>query len=194
MSHEIGPRESHSAQWGLGALLLGGIIILLFPMLSISFLALSVASWHSNSVDRGQLEAGVISSQVVVFSIFALDGVALLCGAWGLVRAIRHGQPFGLPFAGIATSVGALIVTVVLLQVTNYVIEDTYRLRKEHPRFKPADPATIQQVEAFVKLHPSLQPALDKAKEDGVITEMEADAILGRESTGGAQKLQIGVK
>ena len=47
---------SHSGQWGLAAISLGGLVILFFPMMTTLMLALLIGAWNINEVERRHIE------------------------------------------------------------------------------------------------------------------------------------------
>jgi hypothetical protein len=172
---------SHSGQWGLAGLLLGFLVLILFPIGVGTILGLLIGAWNIDEVELRHVEFAVLGGRVVVYGLAGLGVLALLCGVLGLIRAFGRGQPFGLAFAGTATGLLATIAGVVLVIAGHYVIEDTHRLRSEHPRFRKADAALVQQVKQLVDQNPTLKPDWDRAMKDGSLTEAEAERILLRE-------------
>jgi hypothetical protein len=168
----------HSGQWGLSALLLGALVIILFPMMTALILAVLIGAWEIDAVKSHHIDFAIIATRVLVYGLLSLGVLALISGVFGLVSAARRRQPFGLSLTGTTAALIAIAVAVVLVQIGNYAIEDTHRLRSEHRRFRPASPALVQEVVAAVERYPQLKPEWDEAMADGVVTEAEAEAIL----------------
>lgn len=127
---------NYSGQWGLAALLLGSLVIIFFPLMSVSILGVLIGAWNINEVELRHIEIAEIGIRVVVYGLLGLSALACFCGVMGLIRAVRHGQSLGLPVAGAPTGLVALAAAIVLVQIAHYAIEDSYRLRNQHPRFK----------------------------------------------------------
>ena len=172
------PQGGHSGHWGLAALLLSALILILFPIAVATILGLLIGAWNINEVELHHIKFAVLGGRVGIFGLLGLSILALVSGVMGLVRATRRRQPFGLPVAGTAAAVVALAVSVVLVIAGEYVAEDTHRLRSEHPRFRPADAALIQEVKLAVEQNPQLQAFWDQAMKNGVLTELKAEEIL----------------
>jgi hypothetical protein len=168
----------HSGHWGLAALLLGSLLLILFPIALATMLGLLIGAWNINEVELRHVQFAVLGGRVIVYGLLGLGVLALASGILGLARAGGRRQPFGLPIVGTATALVALAAAVVLVVAAEYVAEDTRRLRLEHPRFRPADAALIKEVKEAVEENPELKPDWDKAMKDGVLTEAEAWKIL----------------
>lgn len=172
------PQGSHSGQWGLAGLLLGSFLLLSFPFAVALMLALLIGAWNINEVEWWHVELAVNAGWVMLWGMLGLGVLAALCGVVGLGHARRRRQPYGLAIAGTASGLLAMVAAAVLVIVGHYVTEDTQRLKAEHPRFRPASLALIQQVKALVEQNPQLQPHWDQAMKDGTLSEYEAATIL----------------
>lgn len=172
------PLGGHSGQWGLAALLIAFMTIIIMPIELATFSGLLIGAWHINAVEWRHIEYSIIGCRVLIYGLLALALLGLFCGFMGLARAVRRKQPFGLSVAGTATAVLAVATAGLLVGAGEYMIEDTRRLRAEHRRFRPANAELIQEVKAAVEKYPRLKPQWEQAMKDRVLTELEAEEIM----------------
>lgn len=169
-----------AAEWGLAALLLGAVVLVLFPIMTVVLLATLIGAWEINAVEWRHVEFGVYGGFAVIGGLLAMGLFALYCGVRGLALASRHHQTRGLPLAGTLAGAVAAVAGVVLLVIGIFVYEDTRRLKREHSRFRPAPEFQVRKLRELVDQNPSVKPDWDRAMEDGVLTAAEADQILAR--------------
>lgn len=172
--------DSHgtqSGQWGLAALLLGFLLLLLFPIGLAVMIGLLIGAWEVSAVESRHIDFAILGGRVVVYSLVGLGCVAVIAGLMGLVASARFSQPVGLSLVGTLVAGVALAAMVVLTVAGHYIIEDIGRLRREHPRFRPASEAMRKQLDELAEKYPELKEDLKRAMEDGVLTEIEAGQI-----------------
>jgi hypothetical protein len=123
---------NHSGQWGLASILLGSLVIILFPMMVALMLATMIAMVWDDANKSQDVDLGVNAAYLVVFGLFGIAVVGLLCGLFGLATALFRWQPFGLSLAGTVTSVVALAVAGVLVLIMLRSVEWTRDYQKTH--------------------------------------------------------------
>jgi hypothetical protein len=106
---------NHAGQWGLAALLLSALVLILFPLLVGLLFASMVGAYNNAFLKSEDLDLGISGGWAVVGGVAALAVLALACGVIGLVAAGRRGQPLGLSLAGTIIAVVAVVAGVVLL-------------------------------------------------------------------------------
>lgn len=113
----------HSAQWGLSALLLSMLIIILFPIVVMSLFAAMVGAYSNDFLKSSDIDLGVLATHVMVIGLLALAVFASLCGLAGLFSATKRRQPFGLSIAGTVLALPAVVLSLVLLSIALRCIE-----------------------------------------------------------------------
>jgi MFS superfamily sulfate permease-like transporter len=129
------PNGTHSGQWGLAALFIGGLIIILFPIVVMSMFGAMVGAANNWYLETRHMDLGVLATEAMVGSVMLLALFAALCGVAGLVAAVRRGQPVGLALAGIVLSVPAVVLSVVLIAIASHCIDWARTFQKD--RFDP---------------------------------------------------------
>jgi len=101
------PVPQRSTEWGLASLVLGGIMLLMAPLLLIAF-AVAVGV-HYRDWGRDTL-AGFILFVSGTFCMCPLYIMAFLAGLLGVRAAMKSKNPAGLPVSGILVSVVAALL------------------------------------------------------------------------------------
>jgi hypothetical protein len=127
---------NHSGQWGLASVLLGSVVLLLFPMMLALMLSSMVAMVWDDANESQDVDLGVLTTYVCVFGIAGVAGFAVFCGLIGLASALFRRQSFGLSLAGTFTAVVALAMAGVLVLIMFRVVEWTRDYQKTHYDFK----------------------------------------------------------
>jgi hypothetical protein len=130
------PQGRHSLEWGLAALFIGSVVSLMFPMilLVIGLGGALAMNWRQWDPDNLRLADNV--AHIVVYLLLGLAAVGALCGIYGLVRALGGRQPLGACLGGLAMSLIAVALMVVLSVIVTAVSREFY---KELPsRSRPA--------------------------------------------------------
>jgi len=110
----------HSGQWGLSAILIGSLVMLAFPMVvGLEFGSLAGAYNSPDYVTLAHIDLGVIGAYSLVAGVFVLAGLSLLSAIIGLRHAARSRQPAGLAVGGFFIGVSAVLLTALLLIITN---------------------------------------------------------------------------
>src|SRR5262245_45149062 len=69
-----------AAEWGLSALLLSTVVLIMFPLMAFLVLGCLIAAWESRGVQSQHIDFGVIGAYVVVYGLLLLSVFALCCG------------------------------------------------------------------------------------------------------------------
>jgi hypothetical protein len=126
---------NHSGQWGLASVLLGSLVMVLFPLGVFLLFAGMMGAYEDPFVESRDIDLGVSAMYVLVGGLLAVAAFALVCGVAGLVTAGYRRQSVGLSLAGVVTSVAAVAVAVVLLLILLRSVEWVRSLQKT--RFGP---------------------------------------------------------
>jgi hypothetical protein len=121
---------NHSGHWGLASLLMGGLVIILFPMIVALMLAVIIAMVEDNANTSRDVDLGVNAAHVVVLGLFGIAVFAVLCGLFGLATSLFRWQPFGLSLAGTVTSLVALATAGMLVLIMLRCVEWTRDYQK----------------------------------------------------------------
>jgi hypothetical protein len=121
------PQGRHSLEWGLAALFIGSVVALMFPII---LLVLGVGgalamSWKQWDADNLRLADDI--AHIVVFLLLGLAAVGVLCGIYGVVRALGGQQPLGACLGGLAMSLIAVVLMVVLAIIVSAVSREFYK-------------------------------------------------------------------
>jgi len=95
---------NHSGQWGLASILLGGLVIMLFPLLLMALYASLIGMDWDDAHQSRDVDLGVTMVYVLFFGLLAVAGFAVLCALVGLLTALFRRQSFGLSLAGLVTA------------------------------------------------------------------------------------------
>jgi len=174
---------SHAGQWGLAALLLAIVPLLLFPLMVFLLIFLLRMAWETPELERQHLDYGILGGRAVIYGLGGLSALGLLFGLVGLLQGMFRSQPIGLPLADIAAALVSWAASGGVALTGEYVVEDLNRMRNTRPRLRAAD-AEKREVKAAVERDPHLEPDLDLAMPDGVLVEGKADAILVKAGRG----------
>jgi hypothetical protein len=123
---------NHSGQWGLASILLSSVVIILFPMITALMLAVIIAMVQDDANTSRDVDLGCSAAYLVVFGLFGIAVVAVLCGLFGLATALFRWQPFGLSLAGTLTALVALATAGVLVLIMLRCVEWTRDYQRTH--------------------------------------------------------------
>jgi hypothetical protein len=114
-------QSGHSGQWGLASVLLGALVVFLFPiMLATEWTCLfAIHNAAPEFIKSEHMDMGVLTAYGVVIGMFVLAGLSLLGAIVGLGYALGRGQPAGLPLGGLVVGALAAVVTLALLYGTH---------------------------------------------------------------------------
>jgi hypothetical protein len=127
-----GPRPvstAHSGHWGLAALFIGGVVLLMVPLLLLPFFLGTALAWNNPDFDDSAMSLAAIGSTVLVSCLIGMSILAMACGILGLTSALFRSQPAGLPVAGTILSAASLAFSIILMIVTVRLQTD---LEKNH--------------------------------------------------------------
>ncbi len=135
---------SHAAQWGLAAILVGSLVILLFPVgIGLLFAAL-YGAYEDVFAESRDFDLGIWGGWVVGGGVVALALFSLVCGIAGLASARARSQPAGLSVAGTVVGLIAVAAAVVLLlagiratEWTRWLQEQRFQKGIQHPSPQP---------------------------------------------------------
>jgi hypothetical protein len=130
-THARGTGGSHAGQWGLAAILLTALVLLLFPLLVGLMLASMWGAYNDVFLESRDIDLGLRGGWAVVGGIVGLALFALVCAVMGLAAATSRRQPIGLSLAGTVLSLIGLATSVVLLLVAIRTDEWIRWLQKE---------------------------------------------------------------
>ena len=127
-----GPTASgtHSGQWGLSALLIGALVVILFPIMVMSFFGAMAGAYNNEFLQSSDLDLGVTTTQVSTGGLLALAIFALICGIVGIMSAFFRRQPFGLALGGTVVAIVAVIVAIILVLIAQKCIDWTRDFQK----------------------------------------------------------------
>jgi hypothetical protein len=117
----------HSLEWGLAALFIGSVVSLLFPLvlLVIALGAALAQTW--TYWDPDNLRQADTSAFAVVYLLLGLSVLGVLCGLYGLVRALGGRQPLGACLGGLAMSLVAVALMVILFMIVSTTSKEFYK-------------------------------------------------------------------
>jgi hypothetical protein len=95
---------NHSGQWGLASILLGGLVLMLFPLLLMALYASLMGMYWDDQHQSRDVDLGVTTLYVLFFGLLGVAGFAVLCALVGLLSALFRRQSFGLSLAGLVTA------------------------------------------------------------------------------------------
>jgi hypothetical protein len=103
-----GPMSRHAAEWGLAALLTGGVLTIIAPVV----LVFNVTLWNAQggNLSTADVRLGLVGGVVGVLSVVGLCMVSLTMGARAIQSALTRRQPAGLALAGALVSALALVL------------------------------------------------------------------------------------
>src|SRR5262245_44072576 len=136
-ANDLEPRAaaSHSGQWGLSAILVGGLVVISFPIVVMSMFGTMVGANSNDYLTSSDIDLGVTATYATVIGLLVLAIFALLCGGLGLLSALIRRQPLGLAIGGTVMSIVAVVLAVVLLMIALRSLDWTRDLQKR--RFGP---------------------------------------------------------
>lgn len=145
MTNESKPADGwHAGQWGLSALLIGGLILFMFPIMTMGMFAAMAGAANNAYLKTSHIDLGIVATYVSVFGLAALAFFALLCGSFGILRGLGGRQPMGLALSGTVVAIVAVVVSIVLCVIAWECIDwaQTYkkeRFESNRPRFERND-------------------------------------------------------
>ena len=103
-----GPMSRHAAEWGLAALLTGGVLTIIAPVV----LLFNLLLWNgqASNLSTGDLRLALVGGVIGVLSVVGLCMVSLTIGGRAIQSALTRRQPAGLALAGSLVSAVALIL------------------------------------------------------------------------------------
>jgi len=134
-SNSTNSGSGHSGQWGLSALLIGGLVILLFPIMIMSFFGAMVGAYGNDFLQPGDLDLGILATEAATGGLLFLAVFALISGVIGNMSALFRRQSFGLAAGGTVTAIVAVIVAIVLAVIASKCIDWARDFQKQ--RFSP---------------------------------------------------------
>ncbi len=129
---------NHSGQWGLSAILISSLVIILFPIVVMSLFGAMVGANTNDFLESRDIDLGVIATRVMVISLILLANFAMLCGFVGFLSGLIRRQAKGLAVAGLVMSIPALVLSIVLGMIANSCIDWSRGLQKD--RFESGKP------------------------------------------------------
>ncbi|HEV3146361.1 MAG TPA: hypothetical protein VGZ47_20910 [Gemmataceae bacterium] len=127
--------DTHSGQWGLSALLIGGLVVILFPIMVMSFFGAVTAAYGNDFLQSSDLDLGVLTTEVSTGGLLGLAIFALVCGIIGIMSALFRRQPCGLAAGGTVVEIVAVLLAIVLVVIASKCIDWTREFQKQ--RFSP---------------------------------------------------------
>jgi hypothetical protein len=124
---------AHSGHWGLAALFIGGVVLLLVPLLLLPFFLGTALAWSNPDFDDSAMSLAATGSTVMVSCLIGLSVLALGCGLLGLASVLFRGQPAGLPVAGTLLGIVGLAFSIILMIVT---LRLQTELQRNHDQLK----------------------------------------------------------
>lgn len=112
-----------AGQWGLSALLIGGLVVILFPIMVMSLFGAMVGAHSNGYLQSRDIDLGVLAAYVAVGGLIALSLFALLCGFIGLVTAFGRQQGKGLAVGGTVVALVAFVLAALLGVITQRCID-----------------------------------------------------------------------
>ena len=106
-----GPMSRHAAEWGLAALLTGGVLTIIAPVV----LVFNLIFWNSggSNLSTSDLRLALVGGVIGVLTVIGLCMVSLTMGARAIQSALTRRQPAGLALAGSLVSATALILWII---------------------------------------------------------------------------------
>jgi hypothetical protein len=133
---------NHSAQWGLSAILLSMLIVMLFPIIVMSMFASMVGAATSEPLESRDIDLGVAATYIAAIGLLVLAAFALLFSLFGLLAALIRRQAPGLSVAGFVVAALALALAIVQLIIALRCIEWTRGYQQD--RFGPGRHQHVQ--------------------------------------------------
>jgi hypothetical protein len=106
-----GPMSRHAAEWGLAALLTGGVLTIIAPVM----LLFNLLLWNGqgSNLSTSDLRLALVGGVIGVLSVVGLCIVSLTIGGRAIQSALTRRQPAGLALAGSLVSAVALILWII---------------------------------------------------------------------------------
>ncbi|HLW63874.1 MAG TPA: hypothetical protein VKS79_01060 [Gemmataceae bacterium] len=148
MSNESNPTTggTHSGQWGLSALLIGALVIVLFPIMVMSFFGAMAGAANNDYLQSSDLDLGVTATEASTGGLLGLAIFALVCGIVGVISTFLRRQPLGLAMGGTVVAIVAVIVAIILVIIASKCIDWTRDFQKQRfsPNWKKGPPIQIR--------------------------------------------------
>jgi hypothetical protein len=130
----------HATDWGQAALLLGGVLLLLAPLMMIVMIlavAIAVPLWGPS-----EIRTVSIVFAIPLVCLVALSILSLIAAILGLKAAVSRRQPAGLPVSGLLVGLVALLFSLINLVANFLIADDMIRLRQNRfpPQFRMSAP------------------------------------------------------
>lgn len=122
---------THAGQWGLAAVLISSLLLILFPMMVLLLFASMVGAYNNEFLESRDLDLGIAGGWVVIGTFGALAGFSLVFAIVAVAVAKFRGQPLGLPVAGTIMSLVSVAAMVVLFLAALRTSEWLRWLQKE---------------------------------------------------------------
>jgi hypothetical protein len=114
---------SHSGQWGLSAILIGGLVVFMFPIIVMSLFGAMTGAFHNEFLKSNDIDLGVSATYAMVFGLLILSIIAVGCAAIGVLSGLMRRQPMGLSISGMVLAVVAVVLAVILLLIAQRCID-----------------------------------------------------------------------
>lgn len=122
---------SHSGQWGLSSILIGGLVVFMFPIVIMSLFGAMTGAFYDEFLTSSDIDLGVTATYVQVIGLLVLSTVALICAAIGLLSGLMRRQPLGLSISGAFMAIVAIVLGVVLFLIAERCVEWARGYQKE---------------------------------------------------------------
>jgi hypothetical protein len=114
---------SHSGQWGLSAILIGGLVVFMFPIIVMSLFGAMTGAFHNDFLKPNDIDLGISATYAMVFGLLFLSVIAVGCAVVGVLSGFVRRQPMGLSIGGTVLAVVAVVLAVILLLIAQRCID-----------------------------------------------------------------------
>lgn len=122
---------SHSGQWGLSAILIGGLVVFMFPIVVMSLFGAMTGAFHNEFLKSNDIDLGISATYAMVFGLLILSIIAVGCAAIGVLSGLMRRQPMGLSIGGTVLALVAIVPGVILLFIGQRCIDWARDYQKE---------------------------------------------------------------
>jgi len=114
---------NHSGHWGLGATLISALVIILFPIVTMSMFGAMVGANSNDYLESRDIDLGIVATYATTISLIVVAAIALLFALVGVMSALARRQPLGLSLSGLVLAAPALMLSIILLIIAVRCVE-----------------------------------------------------------------------
>ena len=128
-------QSRHAAEWGLAALLMGGILAIMSLLMLMVNVLLYMGALDRPFLGSGEVRAVFIGAIFGAVILAGLCGTSIAFGIRSIVSAYRREQPCALGWAGLLISILAMLLWIAVMVDLFMIVTMMMRFDRAFPRF-----------------------------------------------------------